>query len=294
MRLAVKLILMFIMLSTTVSLADDRVIYGVDDRREIDDAANDRRMVSAARSVGMITQRNAIRSQAQGVRQLPQVSLRQRYNLCPKQVFENQPAPGLCSGFLVSSDLFLTAAHCVNAGTSCANIAIIFDFTASTYRHDKRPELVLAEDIYYCRTVLERVLYRDLGIDFALIQLDRPANGRPPLSLRRNGRIESEAKLTVISHPLGLPLKIAGGGRIRANTEDAYFVTDLDTFVGSSGAPVLNTLTGLVEGLVARGDRDWITTPDGCRIYSRCADRDCRGEDVVRISALVDYLPQRR
>lgn len=293
MRLHVWVYLLLLSASAHASLADERVIYNEDNRREIDDPSNDRRMVVAAGSVAVILPRNEIRTLSATVRQLRPISLREKYNLCPQQAFEAQPAPGLCSGFLVGSDLLATAGHCITAGASCANTAIVFDFTASTYRRDKRPELVKSEDVFYCRTVLERILDRDLGIDFALIQLDRPVSHRAPLSYRREGLIDSNAQLTVIGHPAGLPLKIANGGTIRYNTNSAYFVTDLDTFVGSSGAPVLNSDTGLVEGLVARGDRDWLSTAAGCRAYNRCRDGACRGEDVVRMSAIQDYLPRR-
>lgn len=274
------------------SQADDRMIYGVDDRREVDDPANDRRMVAAARGTGIILSRTDVRGRTPGVRQLTRTSLQEKYNLCASEPFGDQPAPGLCSAFLVAPDLMVTAAHCVLSATACANIAVVFDFKASVERED-RPDLVKSDDVYLCRSLVTHVLDRETGLDFALIRLDRPAYGRPSLDYRTEGWVDYGDKLTIVGHPAGLPLKITSGGKVRDNEKANYFVSDLDTFVGSSGAPVINDETGLVEGFVARGDRDWTGTTDGCRVYHRCAQDGCRGEDIIRMSAVLEYLPRR-
>lgn len=290
-RLKIWIAILGLWLGTADAFAQDRAIYGKDDRLEIDTPGVDRQAVTAARGVAVILPRSSVRNLDVDTRQLNPTPLRDKVNLCPDQSFAEQPAPGLCSGFLISPDLLVTAGHCMRSAAACANTSIVFDFKVVLNRPQLRPEMIDARSVYQCRTILRQVINRAIGIDFALLQLDRPAYDRLPLEYRKTGKIAADSKLTVISHPAGLPLKIATGGSIRDNNHPNYFITDLDTFVGSSGAPVFNQSTGLVEGFVARGDLDWTNTANGCRIYRFCAQQACRGEDVIRMSAVLDYLP---
>jgi len=64
----------------------------------------------------------------------------------------------------------------------------------------------------------------------------------------------------------------------------------LDTFKGNSGGPVINAKTGLVEGIVVRGEKDKEKDNENkCFRLKRCKDDECRGEDITRISQ-VDVL----
>lgn len=279
------------LLGASDAMACDRAIYGKDDRQEIETPGIEAWAKMAARAVAVIVPRSSVRRFDEDSRQLNPLSLRNKINLCPDQNYAEQPAPGLCTGFLISSDLMITAGHCMRSAAACANTSIVFDFKLSLGKPDKRPEVVNVRNVFQCRTIFRQVINRAHGIDFALMQLDRPAYDRPGLNYRKTGKLPSNSKLTVISHPAGLPLKIATGGSIRDNDQVNFFITDLDTFVGSSGAPVFNQATGLVEGFVARGDIDWLNSSKGCRIYRSCAQQACRGEDVIRMSAVLDYLP---
>lgn len=85
-------------------------------------------------------------------------------------------------------------------------------------------------------------------------------------------------------------MKVAGDGSIRDNHPEGYFVAELDTGGGSSGSPVLSLETGIVEGIVVRGERGYETNGE-CWINRRCVAETCRGEDVTRASIVAPLLP---
>src|SRR5690606_7248906 len=127
------------------------------------------------------------------------------------------------------------------------------------------------------------------GADYAVIELDRDVVGHTPLKIRRTGSVSVGDELVVIGHPAGLPVKVAGGANVRQLQQD-YFVANLDTFGGNSGSAVFNLSTGEVEGILVRGEVDFVTR-NGCRISNTCADAGCRGEDVTSIDAALRYIP---
>ena len=100
-----------------------------------------------------------------------------------------------------------------------------------------------------------------------------------------------------MGHPSGLPMKIAGGSKVHA-LEKHYFVANLDTFTGNSGSPVLNEKTGLVEGILVRGGKDYIFDFDeGCYYVNKCEPTPnkeisgCGGEHISFITELISALP---
>ncbi len=85
-------------------------------------------------------------------------------------------------------------------------------------------------------------------------------------------------------------MKIAGGAKIRS-VRDQYFIANLDTYGGNSGSAVFNSSTGEVEGILVRGEVDYIFD-NGCRRSKKCTNDGCRGEDVTRIKQTFSYLEQ--
>jgi ankyrin repeat protein len=98
----------------------------------------------------------------------------------------------------------------------------------------------------------------------------------------------------VIGSPSGLPLKVASGAKVRDNLHPFYFNANLDTFQGNSGSAVFNAETGVVEGILVRGEEDFIPNHEKkCVEANRCDDDKCRGEDVTRMTAIPEVGVQK-
>jgi hypothetical protein len=114
-----------------------------------------------------------------------------------------------------------------------------------------------------------------------LVRLDRTVVGRKPLRFRKVSKARTGRSLYVVGHPCGLPQKYAPGAAIRHNSPKNYFVANLDTYGGNSGSPVFDARTHRVEGVLVRGETDFISN-GGCYVSLVCPTTGCRGEDVTR------------
>jgi hypothetical protein len=226
--------------------------------------------------------------------------------LCPGEPFREQPSGAFCSGSLVGEDIVMTAGHCVRTAADCAETKIVFGFAIQ--KAGGVPTTKIAKDeVYTCKTIVKRFLggepgsyltpAQGSGPDYALIQLDRKVAKHTPLSVNMNHQnLKKGDKVKVIGHPVGLPLKIAGG-TVRTTDPQDYFVTDLDTFSGNSGSPVFNSMTGLIEGILVRGAADFRGigggTPAECVTMAKYPQTGGRGEDVTKISVVAPFIPGR-
>ena len=103
-------------------------------------------------------------------------------------------------------------------------------------------------------------------------------------------------KLYLGGYPSGLPLKMAGGARVRNNRGENYFLANLDSFEGNSGGPVFNSKGDFVEGILVGGEEDYVWSDRReCFKPKRCFNLGCNGEEVTRITSvdilkdLIDY-----
>jgi subtilisin-like proprotein convertase family protein len=265
------------------------VIYGDDNRRDLFSPDNDPRMVELARSTAMLTYKSnlTIDPNDPTVSTLPLTTFGEANNLCEDEPFRDQPDPAFCSGFLVGPTTLVTAGHCVRTQDACADIAFVFDFGLTT--QDREVTKLANDSVYACHHLVTSVIEASTQSDFAIVELDRPVTGREPLRFRREGSIEMSAPVTVIGHPAGLPTKISGGANVRSNDQGAYFVANLDTYGGNSGSAVFNDATGEVEGILVRGENDFVSR-GSCRVSNRCENDACRGEDVTRATEFASFI----
>lgn len=206
--------------------------------------------------------------------------------LCEDEPFFEQPTSSFCSGFLVESNILLTAGHCMRNQLNCERVRFAFGYNYSDMTSD--PLRISEENIYRCQEILLTKNVAPTGADYAVVLLDRSVEGYRPLSMNLDTSVDEEAHLTVVGYPKGLPGKLAHGGRVRSNDKQLFFVADLDAFGGNSGSAVLNSETGMVEGILVRGEKDFMFDQQKrCRRSYRCKEGECRGEDVVRISEVV-------
>lgn len=288
----------FVLLSLTmsaVSLAESRVIYGEDNRKDLYDPTNEEMLLEFAQSTAiLIRDKDLSRTLDSTSRvKVKNETFKKSMGLCSDERFGEQLNPGFCSGFLVGPDLFVTAGHCVETQTMCNGISMIFGYGID--EEGKDMSSVSASDVYHCKSIVKQELGSgNEARDYAVLKLDRPVTGRAPLKMRRAGSVEVGDPMAVIGHPSGLPTKISAGATVRTVKASApFFVTNLDTYGGNSGSAVFNTISGEVEGILVRGETDFDTDPtELCRRSRRCEENKCRGEDVTKTSIFVQYIPE--
>lgn len=289
MRLGkIKTIVIMSMLAfSTTSFSFEKVIYGEDDRLDVFETTNSL-YLDLGRSTAAMISKSKLELNQDEYKVIGE-SLGSR-GICTDARFANQITSARCSGFLVGKDLLVTAGHCMTSENDCSSNSWVFDFAVNT-PDDEESVNVPTSSVYSCKKIIAQSLDRYSKDDYALIQLDREVEDREPLTFRTEGTVESGTNLVVIGHPTGLPTKIAAGAYVRSNDNDIYFVANLDTFGGNSGSAVFDSETGLVEGILVRGERDYeYDFSRGCRVPKQCSNDGCRGEDVTRITNIKELL----
>lgn len=263
-----------------------KVIYGADDRIDLYQETDGQRQVWAASTCGLINASRLI-AQPDGTYTLtPGAYLRFGLPACEDEPFGDQPTGPYCTGFMVGADLIATAGHC-----SLSSVYFVFGF-AMQDAHS--PNLVFnANQVYQMAEVVSNS--PSGASDHAIVRVDRPitAPGARPFTIRREGSIAVGERIGVIGHPSGLPLKLAFGDQtaVRSGASETFFVANLDTYGGNSGSPVINADTGILEGILVRGDTDYVNTGSCFRSYLN-TDTSGRGEDCTRITVVKDFIPQ--
>jgi len=208
------------------------------------------------------------------------------YNLCASEPFRTQPTGAFCSGFLVASNVVATAGHCVDTG-NLAKVRFVFGFRMA---NANTANTVLSNgNIYRGVELLGRTLTSN-GADWSVVRLDRAVLNHRITRVRFGGRIANNQAIHVIGHPSGLPTKYAPGANVRDNGPAAFFTANLDTYGGNSGSPVFDAQTHLVEGVLVRGENDYVLQ-GACWVSLACPATGCRGEDCTRTTEFASIVP---
>ena len=297
-----RVFLLFCVLNAINVLAEEAkttIIYGEDNRQDINQVNNDKIKLLSKSIAGRVFNFSFNKDEDKNkisFDEAPTLSSPMSAKVCSDQRFKDQKTAVDCTGFLVGEDLLVTAGHCVvdhgqtaenEITRDCAGSSWLFEYTSESDLNN-----VNVDDVYGCKKVI-------LGknhevVDFALIQLDRKVVGRKPLKIAEKN-ISLAQKIFVMGHPSGLPLKYADGARV-FETEEAYFATNLDTFGGNSGSPVFNADTLEVEGILVRGDTDYIVSfednGERCRKVNTCDNEreNCQEEDPNILGEHVTYI----
>jgi hypothetical protein len=258
-----------------------KVIYGPDNRVQVADATSEQKQWASA-TLAQISPREwdanfNFTSKTYG----------DAFTLCPGERFFDELSVANCSGFLVAPDVVVTAGHCMQSQNDCDNFKWVLDYKDGATKTS-------ADKIFSCERVISQKLEADTQNDYAVIKLDRPVEGRKFFRIRTSGKVATNTDLVLIGHPSGLSTKVAAGAVVRESSSDIFFSTNTDSFGGNSGSAVINASTGVVEGILVRGDQDYdvIDGPDGnrCRVERECPNNGCAGEDVTRMTA-VEGIP---
>lgn len=259
---------------------EEKVIYGEDDRRDVFESPNALYKQLANSTAAMIS---TFSLEEQGNDYIINGSTLEQDGICPDAKFSKQVTAANCSGFLVSDQLLVTAGHCIEDMSDCERYSWVFGF--SNNDKEQSSHKVSKGEVYKCTSIVARKLDDENDDDYALVKLDRKVKGHTPLKVRTSGKIANGASILVIGHPSGLPTKISDGAIVRSNSNKVFFQTTLDTFGGNSGSAVFDAKTGTVEGILVRGERDYVQDPVmNCARPKVCKVTECRGEDVTRIT----------
>jgi len=276
----------FTLAALAQNVRDPKTIYGLDDRIDTY-AAPLRQQQWAAAVCGIVDATRLVTNAQNGTVSLVTSPWRVAgYPPCADEPFRNQPIAPFCSAFLVSSNVIVTAGHCIESECELDQFGFVFEFEmldAST----ARTSFPLA-DVY---SGVELIARERVGnTDYAMIRLDRPVSpDRIPLQIRAGGSTLSGTPVGVIGHPSGLPKKVAFGSTTRVGTTySTSFAINTDTYGGNSGSPIINAENGLVEGILIKGRSDYEFA--GACFYSvRYAD-SLAGEIATKSQALPQSL----
>lgn len=272
-----KLLFITSLLMTSHSFASDKAIYGVDSRIDVKDSKNPQQK-TVAKSVAVMIPQYVIWDVSETKTTFMDLTLRDTMQVCDNERFADQQTVATCTGFLVAPNKLVTAGHCVQNQSDCSSNKWVFDYQLNS--NSPMVGSVNNDAVYSCKSIVESKLTRSIfsKTDWAVIELDRPVKGRTPLKLSRKAPSRGD-NVYVVGSPSGLPLKIATG-KVRAKRLK-HFVTNLDTFAGNSGSPVLNAKTHEVEGILVRGAADYDSYY--CNSAVKYKEDGGRGEDVSYI-----------
>lgn len=289
MKQFVVLLLGTIMASS--SFASPKVIYGEDDRKDVYEVTNPMALQLAESTVVLIN-KSSLSQNSSGMMNIRAGSLQSRMNVCSNEPYFDQPSGGFCSGTLIGKKTLLTAGHCIRSETACADTQFVFGYHVS--KKGEYPRAVPEQNVVGCKRIIKRDEV-STGADYAIVELTREITHRPAARLalqRRTVEIENGTKLLMIGHPSGLPTKIEDGGKVRDASKNNYFIATTDSYGGNSGSGVFNLTTGELEGVLVRGETDFVIR-NGCYVSNVCSENGCRGEDVTKVSAILPFVPAR-
>jgi len=255
-----------------------RVIYGLDDRMDYFES-NDSLMKELSRSTAVQILNHSL-DEVNGEYKLKAQMLKDG-GMCESERFANQPVPGNCSGFLIAEDLLVTAGHCIRQESDCENHFWVFDFI--NFESENKDFTFNKDQVVRCKKIVSREKNPSTMNDFAVLKLEKKIYRRP-FSIRTTGTMSPDTVFTVLGYPSGLPLKITTAGVLRSNDHQNYFVINADTYGGNSGSAVVDTKTGMVEGILVRGDQDYEQNSDACYASVKRQENGGRGEDATRIT----------
>ena len=254
-------------------------IYGPDDRIEAYEVqgAEQRRALDCTAAVFFDA---AVQDAGDDARSLYTRPFGPMKQLCPGVRFYNQPSGATATGVLVGPDLVVTAAH-VARRIPWQRMCLVFGFQMENPFAAR--ERIPVGDVYRVAELVARGDGGETPRDWALLRLDRRAEGRPFAAINRDRPLAVGQAIYPVGHPMGLPVKFAGNARVLERGDDDIFTANLDVFPACSGSPVFNAETHALEGIVlADPTLDHFLPVDGCYVQATFPEEESVGNQHLR------------
>lgn len=268
-------------------------IYGVDDRKFIS-AKSPAKIIELSKSIAMVISKDVVQKNFFSTKILAKnLSDEDGINLCPDERFAKHHSVNSCTAFLIGEDLVASAGHCFLSEADCSSKLIAFNLLEKN--ETKEGYQLLSQNVFECKEIVSQVQDGETLMDYAIIRLKKKAVGRKILKLRTMGAITLRDKVFMIGHPLGLPQVITNSALVNDVSNPHFFKATLDSFEGNSGSPVFNSKTFEVEGILVRGEEDFVQDQSlQCyrdQVYDQGLQNSpsLKGEGVSRIG---DILPK--
>lgn len=220
-------------------------IFDTDDR--VDTKFSSIESQELARSVPALIPKRNVSRLPDGKYKLSGIPL-ESYGICSDEAFAEESIIANCSASFIGEDRILTAGHCLDPdNNTCETYNVVFDYVKGTDTFDP-------SRVYHCRKVLFREFDETLvGIDLAIIQLDRKVTDREPIELDLGQNLRLNDPLTLIGYPLGISQKVVETGKVTSlDIKNVSFHHDLDSFSVNSGSPIFSS-QGKQVGVMVRG-----------------------------------------
>lgn len=287
---------LFIILASSVNgetTPQPKAIYGKDNRSFVTNKKSQIEIAKISKSIALIVSKENVEENFfSSLIKADLINDRNGLNVCIDQKFSGHHSINSCTGFLVSENILATAGHCFLSNYDCETKKIIFHVLDKN--EVNAGYKVAHQNVFNCKSIIKTQLDSSGDQDFAIIELDRKVKGATPLKLS-NKKIDHNANVFMIGHPLGLPQVISTSAKVIDTTSDTLFKATLDSFAGNSGSPVFNASTFEVEGVLVAGQEDFETTDNGCLSYKTFDEiingtSSNYGESVSRISELIPFI----
>jgi hypothetical protein len=223
-----------------------------------------------------------------------------RSPLCPNDGFAFGGEPivpfaesSVCTGALVGPNLLLTAHHCIPNAQSLSGRRFLFDYGDDA--QGKIRTSFLPSEIYVAKlgsTPVGPPHYDGVpGADWVLVEIvPKEPQAREPLQVLSSAASIDE-RLYMLGHPLGLSLKADLDGSVKMlDSAGSVLLALLDSFVGNSGSPVFDQISGKIVGVVSGGEGGGtdLSFEGGCYSVSRCKTGNC---DPVKLTSAINFEP---
>lgn len=287
------------------------IIYGSNDIVDLP-TTEDRDLQQLSKSVAAMVSSRRILVNRYNVNEEDQYlfhgeSLAHSYRMCDDEL-NNQHAGARCSSFLVGEDLIVTAGHCLvdpsdslkSPAEVCNDQRFLFDFDDSKFHSEHHHGAhIKKKDLYSCTEVVE--FKNDNENDYAVIRLDRAVEGRTPLKLLNPEDLKYGSAISTLGFPQGLTMRASTDGKYyELSKTKRWLLTQVDTFSGNSGGPIIDEATRMVIGIHTHGLNDSLIFDKerNCYDYSqKCSDpTECGvgyAYNVNKIESLKDKITQK-